>query len=206
MEPLFLTGNRTSLYPQTARKIELLDNAIFERIQKWRMFPALWELETEDFYGKKISYRGIKYSGSPEMVFWGYFQPFFNHEIPKILSEIEKECANKNLPPEEFLTEAADLLKIMVSRLWKEIAITHQVLKGDGLPKDEDLRDMSDMISAAKEKIDSEVAALLLRGTPAHQEKHSAPDDILEIKPNFMGVGINFNALARWARRKWRGI
>lgn len=206
MEPLSLTGNRTPLYPQTARKIELLNNAIFERIQKWRMFPALWELETEDFYGKKISYKGIKYSGSPEMVFWCYFQPFFNHEIPKVLSEIEKECTNKKLPPKDFLIEAADLLKIMVSRLWKEIAVTHQVLKGDGFPKNDDLRDMSGTINAAKEKIDSEVAVLLLRGTPVHQENHSSPDDILEIKPNFMGVGINFNAVARWAKRKWRDI
>lgn len=204
MEPLFLTGKRTLLYPHTARRIQLLDNSIFEKIQKWRMFPALSELETEDFYGKKISYRGIKYSGSPEMVFWGYFQPFFNHEIPKVLSEVEQECINKNLIPEEFLMEAADLLKVMVSRLWKEIAVTHQVLKGDGFPKSEDLRDMSDTISAAKEKIDVEVAALLLRGTPAQQETHSSPDDMLEIKPNFMGVGINFNAVARWAKRKWK--
>ncbi|MGE8297401.1 MAG: hypothetical protein ACN6PH_17855 [Pseudomonas sp.] len=206
MEPLFLTGKRTLLYPQTARRVELLDNAIFEKIQKWRMFPARWELETEDFHGKKISYRGIKYTGSPEMVFWCYFQPFFDHEIPKVLAEIEKECSNKNLPPEEFLKEAADLLKVMVSRLWKEIAKTHQILKGNGFPKVEDLRDMSGTISAAKEKIDAEVAALLLRGTPALHENNPSPEDILEIKPNVMGIGINFNAFVRWAIRKWKGI
>lgn len=94
----------------------------------------------------------------------------------------------------------------MVSRLWKEIAVTHQILKGNGYPKDEDLRDMSDTISAAKEKIDSEVAVLLLRGTPAYREVRSSPDDMLEVKPNFMGIGINFNAVARWAKRKWKGI
>lgn len=94
----------------------------------------------------------------------------------------------------------------MVSRLWKEIAVTHQVLKGEGFPKSEDLRDMSNTISAAKEKIDSEVAALLFKNAPAFQENHSVPDNILEIKPNFMGVGINFNAVARWVRRKWKGV
>ncbi len=204
MQPLFLTGNRTALYPQTARKVELLDKSIFDKIQKWRMFPALWELEVEDFYGQKISYKGIKYSGSPERVFWCYFQPFFDHEIPKVLSEVESVCANKGIPSEEYLTEAADLLKVMVSRLWNEIAITHQMLKGNGFPKDEDLPDMSGAISAARDKIDSEVAALLLRGIPMNQEVESAPDDILEIKPNFMGLGVNFNAFFRWARRKWK--
>lgn len=206
MQPLFLTGNRTPLYPQTLRKVELLDHDIFEKIQKWRMFSALWELEVEDFYGQRICYRGIKYSGSPERVFWCYFQPFFNNKIPEVLSEVEGVCTNKGLPPEEYLTEAADLLKVMVSRLWNEIAITHQVLKGDGFPKAEDFPDMSGTISAAKEKIDSEVAALLLRGTPVHQEIQSSPDDILEVKPNFMGVGINFNAAIRWAKRKWKRV
>lgn len=170
------------------------------------MFSESWKLETEDFYGKKISYRGIKYTGSPEMVFWVYFQPFFNHEIPKVLAEIEQDCTNKSLPPEGYLKEAADLLKVMVSRLWKEIAITHQVLKGGGYPKNEDLRDMSDTIRAAKEKIDDEVTALLLRGTPIPSGNQSSPDDMLEIKPNIMGIGINFNAVARWAKRKWKGI
>lgn len=206
MVPLFLTGNRTPLYPQTARKIELLDNSIFEKIQKWRMFSALWELDVEDFYGQKISYRGIRYSGSPERVFWCYFQPFFNHEIPEVLSEVESVCANKGLPPEEYLTEAADLLKVMVNRLWAEIAITHQVLKGNGSPRAEDLPDVSGIISAAKEKIDSQVAALIFRGVPAHQEIQSSPDDILEVKPNFMGIGINFNAAARWVKRKWKRV
>lgn len=205
MEPLNLPGNRTPLFPQTKRKIELLDNAISERIQKWRMFPAQWQLETEDFYGKKISYRGIKYDGSPEMIFWGYFQPFFNHEIPKVLADIEHDCTNKGLAPEIYLKEAADLLKVMVSRLWKEIAITHQVLKGDGFPKNEDLRDMSETISAAKEQIDLEVAALLLRCTPKSYISDSSPEDMLEIKPNIMGIGINFNAVARWVKRKLNG-
>lgn len=206
VEPLFLTGNRTPLYPQTQRRIELLDNMILEKIQKWRMFPAMWELETEDFYGRKISYKGIRYSGSPEIVFWSYFPPFFHHEIPKVLIEIEQICTNKNLPSELYLQEAADLLKVMVSRLWKEIAKTHQVLKGNDQPKDEDLRDMSETISAAQEQIDAELASVLLKGTPALPKEHSSPDDILEIKPNIMGIGINVNAALRWLKQKWKGI
>jgi hypothetical protein len=76
MELLFLTDNLTTLYPQTLRRVELLDKAIFDRIQKWIMFSAIWELDIEDFFGKKISYKGIKYEGSPESVYWYYFKLF----------------------------------------------------------------------------------------------------------------------------------
>jgi hypothetical protein len=30
----------------------------------------------------------------------------------------------------------------------------------------------------------------------------STSEDIIDLKPNFMGLGINFNALFRWFRRK----
>lgn len=33
-------------------------------------------------------------------------------------------------------------------------------------------------------------------------EVKSPPEDILEIKPNISGVGINFNALFRWLQNK----
>ncbi|XKU42498.1 hypothetical protein BG51_06790 [Pseudomonas [fluorescens] ATCC 17400] len=200
MEPLFLTGTRTPLYPHTKRIVELLDNSIIEKIQKWRMFSALWELEIDDFHGRKISYKGIRFTGSPEMVFWCYFQPFFEHEIPKVLTEIEKICLSKNLLPADYVTEAADLLKVMVSRLWKEIALTHQMLKGNGEPKAEDLRDMSGAIQASQAKIDDEAATILFRGSP-----HGQPtiiDDMIEVKPNFMGIGVNLNAVARWIKSK----
>jgi hypothetical protein len=97
MELLFLTDNLTTLYPQTLRRVELLDKAIFDRIQKWIMFSAIWELDIEDFFGKKISYKGIKYEGSPESVYWYYFQPFFDQQMPKILSEVEDSCVKKGL-------------------------------------------------------------------------------------------------------------
>lgn len=202
MEPLFLTGIRTPLYPYTKRAIELLDNSIFERIQKWRMFSARWELEIEDFHGKKISYKGIKFIGAPERVFWYYFPPFFDHEIPKVLSDVERMCLSKNLDPTNYVTEAADLLKVMVSRLWKEIALTYQLLKGDGQPKIEDLPDLTETIRSFQAKIDDEIATVLHRGPPQTQE--SMIDDMIEVKPNFMGIGVNFNAVARWIRSKAR--
>lgn len=207
MELLYLTGKRTVLYPQTKRRIELLDKDIIDRIQKWRMFSAIWELEIHDYHGEKISYKGIKYAGSPEMVFWHYFQPFFTHEIPKVLSDIERICIDKNLPPKEYVEEAANLLKVMVSRLWKEIARAHQLLKGGGFPKSEDLRDMSGTIKASQASIDEELKAVLYREAPTiNQNNEHVSEDIIDLKPNFMGLGVNINAAFRWVKRKCKNM
>lgn len=202
---LFITGQRTVLYPQTQRRIESLYSDIFDRIQKWRMFSAKWELEIEDYHFKKISYKGIKYHGSPEQVFWHYFPPFFKHEIPKVLSDVEAKCIEKNLPPQEYVEEAAELLKVMVSRLWKEIAITHQILKGEGFPKLEDLRDVSGTIAKYKKSINEEVKVVLLM-EPQKLIESKLAEDIIDIKPNFMGVGVNLNAIYRWIKNKSKNM
>tara|TARA_R110001599_G_scaffold351839_1_gene584874 strand:+ start:565 stop:1182 length:618 start_codon:yes stop_codon:yes gene_type:complete len=205
VELLFITGERTALYPQTKKRIELLDKDILDRIQKWRMFSAIWELEIDDYYSKKISYKGIKYGGSTEQVFWHYFPPFFKYEMPKVLSEVEAICIEKNLPPKEYVEEAADLLKVMVSRLWKEIAETHQKLKGEGFPKPEDLPDVSGTIASFKKAIDEEVKAVLLMEPKTAPEVKSS-EDIIDVKPNFMGLGVNLNAAFRWCKSKWKGM
>lgn len=199
MELLILTGRKfTALYPQTQRKVEILDIYICDRIQKWAMFSAINELEIEDFFNKKIWYKGIKYKGSPEQVYWQYFQPFFDHEMPRVLSEVENDCLKKNLKPDEYVQEAAELLKVMVSRLWNEIAKTDQKLKGAGFPKKEDLKDVSGIIKFYRKKIDDELKAVLYRVDVLVEENEQNKEDIIEVKPNFMGIGLNLNAAFRW--------
>lgn len=206
MELLILPGPRTDLFPVTNRKVSLLDKDILDRIQKWAMFSANGELEIEDYYGKKISYRGIKYKGTPERVFWHYFPPFFVHEIPRVLKEIYTECRNRNLEPKEYVEEAAKFLKVMVSRLWREIAETDQRLKGNGFSKENDLKDVSKAIEKSNQSIDKEVKAILLSGNKAEPETIQTVDDIIDLKPNFFGLGVNINALWRWLHRKFKNM
>jgi hypothetical protein len=177
VELLILTGDKTDLYPQIKRIVESLDKDIFDRIQKWRMFSSNWELEIKDYHGKKISYKGIKFAGSSELVYWHYFQPFFNHEIPKVLSQISYICKEKHLEPKKYVEEGAELLKVMCSRLWKEIAKTHQLLKADGFPKPEDLKDMSNIISSCQQNINDEVKAVLLNGKSSSQTSLDISDE-----------------------------
>ncbi len=198
MELLILTGKKfTVLYPQTKRKIELLDKDIFDRIQKWAMFSAVGKLELSDYFGNKIYYEGIKYKGSPERVYWHYFQPFFDHEMPKLLSEVEESCIKKDLEPDVYVQEASDFLKVMVRRLWIEIAKTDQRLKGSGFPKKVDLKDMTGTIEHYNRKLDAELEAILFREKPILHEIKPVKEDLIDLKPNIFGFGININAIFR---------
>ncbi|KPL94628.1 hypothetical protein [Vibrio splendidus] len=198
MELLILTGKKfTALYPQTKRKVELLDKDIFDRIQKWKMFSAVGALELNDYFGNKISYKGIKYKGSPESVYWLYFQPFFDHEIPKLLSEVEETCHKKGLEPDIYVEEASDFLKVMIRRLWHEIAKTDQGLKGNGFPKDADLKDISGTIEFYNKKLDAELEAILFCENTTNLQIEPAKEDLVDLKPNFFGLGVNLNAVYR---------
>ena len=47
------------------------------QITPWAFFLTDNGLSVKNFYGQQISYRGIRFEGSPTLVFWsGYIEPF----------------------------------------------------------------------------------------------------------------------------------
>ncbi len=94
----------------------------------------------------------------------------------------------------------------MVSRLWREIAETDQLLKGNGFPKEKDLKDVSKAVEKSIQNIDKEVKAILLTGSKAEPETIQPIDDIIDLKPNFFGLGVNINALWRRLYKKFKNM
>lgn len=166
------------------------------------MFCAEWKLKIKDFYGKDISYSGIKFEGSPRRVYWSYFGPFFTHGITRVLEEVTQGCINRGLEPKEYVLEASELLKIMVSRLYEEISRTDQVLRGNGFPERVEKRDVSTNIKAMLLYIEKEIDVVLLRKKSTPSSNRNDKEDVLEVKPNIAGIGLNLNALYRWTKRK----
>ena len=112
---LDLTGNRTPLYALTRGQMLKLERAISTRLEAWRMFPAQNQLEITDFYGKPISYRGIRYEGNPEDVFWAdLFEPFMIDAAKTLFQWVIDHCRSQSLDPVEYMAEARDLLKVFV--------------------------------------------------------------------------------------------
>jgi hypothetical protein len=196
---LELAGVRTKLYPAIQRKVRELDRVTSEKITKWRMFSARWTLHLEDYYGKPIRYEGSLFEGSPREVFWGRFiEPFLENGIVNVLDEKRQECLLRNLEPEDYLDEAKGLLRLWVEKTYRDMARTDQVLRGKGYPDSVPPVNVSSKISAMHEYVDRYVAALIHQGDKPSESK--AKGDIIEIKPNFYGIGLNFNEL--WRRIK----
>ena len=69
---------KTDLYSITNRKVNELDKTISDKMMKW-LFFNFTGLHITDYYGKEINYKGIKFDGSPRLVFWKYFDPFLEN-------------------------------------------------------------------------------------------------------------------------------
>lgn len=165
----------------------------------WRFFNARG-IETTTKDGQRVSLSGVKFSDSPKLVFWsGFFEPFMASAATGTLQWVAEQCKERNLAPGDYMEEARHLIHNMVRVAYRDIAKTDQLLCGNGFPDSSPLRDVSRQTEQMLQHVDRLATAV------EHREQApppvAAPDDIVELKPNFMGLGVNLNALYRWFRR-----
>lgn len=189
----------TDLHPLTAAKLAELAQPIDERIMKWRFFNAQRGIETTKQDGSSVSIHGVKYAGSVPLVFWsGFFEPFMTHAASETLKWVANHCKANHLAASEYIVEARGLIHDFVRMRYAEIARTDQLLRGNGFPESVALKNVSDQAQAMCGHVDQLAKAYLLAGPPPAPATPS--EDVLELKPNLWGVGINLNA----AWRRWR--
>lgn len=199
---LDLTGIRTPLYPLTRAKMLELERTISTLLGAWRMFPVQNQLEITNFYGKPISYRGIRYEGSPEDVFWaGLFEPFIIDAATALFQWVIAHCRSQNLDLAEYQVEARDLLKVFVEKTYRAMAETDRVLRGKGFPDSVPLKPVEHKIKGMQTHIDDLLHAMTHVGKGAPNDRPRSPK-ILKLEPSFYGIGINLPALWDWIRRK----
>jgi hypothetical protein len=189
----------TTLYPLTTEKLRTEALPLKDRIMAWRFFNA-HGIDTTTQDGKRVAISGVKFGGSTQLVFWsGFFEPFMTSAATQTLQWVADQCRERNLPPGEYLDEARFLIHDLVRTAYRDIARTDQLLRGNGFPDSVSCRDVSQQTEQMIQHVDGLAAAIGHR-SPAPEQK-AAPDDIVELKPNFMGLGVNLNALYRWFRR-----
>ncbi len=170
---------------------------------KWRFFNAQKGVETTKQDGSVVSIHGVKYAGSVPLVYWsGFFEPFMIHAASENLKWVSEHCKANRLDPAAYIDEARLLVHDFIRKSYTEIARTDQLLRGNGFPDTVTPRNVSGKAQAACDQVDQLAKAYLLSGPPMALV---AREDILELKPNLWGIGLNLNAAWRRFRAKVSG-
>jgi len=101
------------------------------------------------------------------------------------------------------MDEARQLVHGFVRKSYQEITRTDQLLRGNGFPDTITPKDISGKAQDMCDYVDQLANAYLLSGPLAPTEL--SKEDLLELKPNIWGIGINLNAAWRRIRGKLSG-
>jgi len=87
--------------------------------------------------GRTCRYSGVKYEGTPVLVFWeALIDPFLEDEIRSVLDSVGNECVANNVDAEVPLDEAAGLLCGMVHGVYDRMAYVDQRLRTEPTQKE----------------------------------------------------------------------
>jgi hypothetical protein len=95
-----------------------------------------------------------------------------------------------------------ELLRLWIQKTYIDMSRTDQVLRGKGDPNSVQAVDVSPKISSMYEYLASHRVAVMHR-----REKNGSTEakgDIVEIKPNIYGIGLNLNELWRRVKSRFR--
>lgn len=185
--------NPTEVYPRTFKLVSDLDEKYIKLITKWVFLHSGTLVEIPKYDGTLISYRGCRFDGSPEFVFWqNFIGPYLKNEPLKILRQVAELAKTTNLDIKACLDEAEQLLGVMLQRVFEKMADTDQTLKGDGIRKGK-RKDVSGQINGFKTYIAEHRKIIELEYKPKCEHGSHVSDDVIVLKPNFFGLGVNLN-------------
>ncbi|WP_319760094.1 hypothetical protein [Maridesulfovibrio sp.] len=155
--------------------------------------------------GRHIQYRGIRYHGSPQHIFWFEFLPtLLDHTIREELKKTAELAKSTSVSVEQSVAEVVALLNNLVQRAYIRAVDVDRSLMGDGFTKGE-ARDVAHNVEGYNKYIVEQSNVYVLEYSSNEEKVNYAivQEDVLDIKPNFCGIGININALWRKIKGKF---
>jgi hypothetical protein len=109
-------------------------------------------------------------------------------------------CREQNLDPADCVIETRDLLHLLVKKTYEAMVETDRLLRGKGYPDSVSAVDVSHKIQTLTIHIDNLILALTHVGK-TDSSRVERKGEILQLKPNIYGVGLDLKAL--W-KRIWK--
>jgi hypothetical protein len=159
-----IARGRTNLYPVINKFInDEWEKLLRDQIIPWNFLLSENGFRCKDFYGKLIQYRGVRFEGSPRIVFWGrYIEPFLEDISYRTIDKTIHLCIDNKLRFKEHLLETAELLKLLVRKTYNLMADVDHRLRGRGYPDSiakQDVRgEIAVMASFIDDRVQSEIS------------------------------------------------
>lgn len=129
-----------------------------KQLTPWAFFNTGPPMEVRDFRGRQISYQGIRFEGSPELVFWrGYIEPFLEDIAFRAVDYALKLCADRQVHAKQSLLETERLLDFYIPRVYARMADIDRRLRGRGFPNKVPLRDTAPQQRGMQELVKARV-------------------------------------------------
>ena len=152
--------------------------------------------------GSSIAISGLEYSGSAVTVFWdGFVDAYIKKRSRELIDSIRLKAIARNIPVQHALEDCLVYLHSMIVEVFNRMAVIDQRLRGKGFPESVQKKDVQHRINRNYEVIKGLVNAEIECAQPSGSPNPTWLN-VLELKPNIFGLGINLNWLIPKAFRR----
>jgi hypothetical protein len=153
----------TPLYPLFKKRVEdAIQGLIRKQVTPWSFLTAGPPFRIKMFDGREISYAGVRFEGTPRLVFWsGYIEPYLEQLSISEVTDAVSLAREKRVDAKLLLSELRNLLSSGCSNVYREMANVDRRLRGGGSPQSVKLRSTDEesqvMDRFIRERVDAEV-------------------------------------------------
>jgi hypothetical protein len=148
-----------SLEPKINHNVdEQFSRLIDEKVTPWAFFNTGKMPQIIDQHGKTIKYSGVKFEGSPKLVFWDSFiDPFLRSIIVEKIDWAIELSKSTNIPAHTVLEIIESRLKMQIQKTYTRMSEIDQRIRGEGFPERVQRRDVSDKVNSMYNFLDDHI-------------------------------------------------
>lgn len=139
-----------------------------KQLTPWAFFNSGDKMTVQDFYGRQIGYSGVKFEGSPRLVFWSrYIEPFLEDLAFRSIDLALRLSAEKKIDVRAPLLETQGLLNSYVRKAYERMADIDRRLRGGGFPQSVPPRDTTNEQETMRQFIEARISGELRAVQPS---------------------------------------
>ncbi|MHC1752416.1 hypothetical protein [Humidesulfovibrio sp.] len=200
-------SDRTVVFVRTQKSVKDFGAKMEDLATRWFRLSSGQEMIIERVNGKRISYQGCGFGGSPREVFWGsWSEEFFEQEVPEIIKSTGLAAVESGADVVKAIDEAANLLEKVIRNFFSRMVEVDQRLSGNGItlgPRYDPTRKVNSLVEYTQQVAEYFKKAFTRKIESQDKEKEKS-NGIVELKLNWHGLSIDFIELYRRIKRKFK--